>query len=196
MPEIRGQGGSLAAAFRNAVASVSLGKPRESYQAKGWHAQVRQLMGTDKGYQAMGDAGAHATRRTLAGWLAQDHAPNKANRAAIDRAYRAMQRGGLPEWVKRADMKITGRVKTGPDERDRGSDGNAPLLVDLSAGNRSRLKHGEPERSHWDVIDDALAGDVDDDDLDEMLSDLIAEDIPPSDIWEFPGGNYSVSISG
>lgn len=196
MAETTGGGGSLAAAFREALSKVSLGRPRESYTAAGWHAQVRQLTGTERGYQAMSEAGVHATRRTLTAWLSEERAPSKANREAISRAYEAMRRGGIPDWVKRGDLEVTGRVKTGRDDRDRGQAGAAPFRVDLGAGNEPRITLGEPGRTHWEAIERAIEDGADDDELEELIGDLIAEDVTPSDLWEFPGSSYGVVITG
>lgn len=195
MPSISGSGRSLGEAFRNAIEQVSLGHARGSYTAKGWHAQVRQLFGTERGYQALSDAGVNVTRRTLFSWLSEDHPPSKANREGIGRAYSAMQRGGIPQWVKDGTMKITGEVGHGPDVRDRGSAGNAALRVDLSAGAKQRSDR-EPGRTRWDEVDGGLADEVDDDDLTDLIGELVAADIEDSYSWDFPGGAYTVVITG
>jgi hypothetical protein len=175
---------------------VSLGRARPSYTRARPAAQYRQLARTAAGRRALEQAGVSPSARTRARWLDRSQRPAAGNAAGIRRAYDAMRRGGIPEWVKRGEMKISGRVRTGTDERDRGSQGHAALRVNNNAGNRSRMKQGEPERTHWEAIEEALEDDADDDDLDELLGDLIAEDIPPSDAWEFPGGGYTVVISG
>lgn len=197
MAEVTGSGGSLAQAFRAAIAQASLGAARPSYRLRSPAAQYRQLSRTRLGRQALEQAGVSPTARTRARWLSHVQRPSRSNTDAIRRAYGAMQHGGIPDWVKRSpEAKISGSVRTGSDERDRGTEGHAPLLVNLDAGNESRIREGDPDRTHWDAIEEALARDADDDELDELLGDLIAEDIPPSDFWEFPGSSYTVVISG
>jgi hypothetical protein len=198
MAETTGSGSSLAAAFRSALAKVSLGRARPSYSASSPLAQYRQLSGTRLGRQSLGSAGLNVSRRTQQRWAAGTQRPGPASRSAISRAYGAMQQGGIPDWVKTGQMKITGQVKTGDDVRDRGipGSGNVPLQVELKEGNRSRSHKQGDSRTHWEAIEEALDEGADDDDLDELISDVVAEDIPPSDIWEFPGGGYTVVISG
>jgi hypothetical protein len=197
VPEIRGSGDSFAAAFRNAVKSVSLGAARPSYRAKSPRAQFRQLERTAAGRRALEAAGVGGNRRTRGAWLTGTRAPSKANAAAITRAYGAMQRGGIPDWVRNGRMDITGKVNHGGrDERDRGTGGAAPLRVNLSGGNAGPHDQGTyPQDSIWDAIADHL--DDDDDDLDE----LIGEELLPADddlggySWGFPGGGYTVVIT-
>jgi hypothetical protein len=196
MADVTGSGNSLAAAFRQAIAQASLGGARPSYRLRSPAAQFRQLSRTRLGRQALEQAGVRPAAVTRARWLSHVQRPSRSNTDAIRHAYGAMQQGGIPDWVKRRPAEISGSVRTGSDERDRGSDEHAPLRVNLGAGNESRIKEGDPDRTHWDAIEEALARDADDDELDELLGDLIAEDIPPSDFWEFPGDSYTFVISG
>ena len=184
MPTVSGRGGSLGAAFRDAVRQVSLGAPRESYTRTTTEGQFRQLFGSDKGYKAMEAAGMDVRQsRTFQGWLDGTSHPNRANAQAITRAYRAMAAGGVPGWAVDAKMSITGQVGAGRDVRDRGSGGNAPLRIDLGQGDFRGVA--------------GVAGDADDDDLDDLIGEeLVAADVgDTSGGWSFPGGAYTVSIS-
>ena len=186
MPTVSGRGGSLGAAFRDAVRQVSLGAARESYDRVTAVGQFRQLFGSKKGYAALGGAGLDVRQaRTFRGWLDGTSQPNKANTTAIHKAYRAMAAGGVPGWAVDAKMSISGQVGAGRDVRDRGSGGNAPLRIDLGQGD------------FRGVAEAAMDDGYDDDDLD----DLIGEELVEADIgdtsggWSFPGGAYTVSIS-
>ena len=183
MAELQGTGSSFGGAIRNMLGKVSLGRARESYDRTTTVGQFRQLFGSDKGYKALGGAGLDVKQaRTFSGWLDGTSQPNKANASAIDQAYRAMQRGGTPEWVKRESIKIHGPVGTGPDVRDRGNGRYEPLLINL---------RGTP--GGWDRLDEALR-DGDDDDVEEVFADdIIGEDIGDgSGGWSFPGTSYRV----
>lgn len=196
MAEVTGSGASLGQAFRNAIGAVSLGGPRPSYTARQPVAQARQLTGTRRGKEAMTAAGVRATPRTVRGWLSGKHQPSKRNREALGRAYGAMQRGGIPDWVKQAELKITGRVQTGSDVRNRGTEGHAPLRVDMGAFNKPRTYTRGEEGSIWDAIEEALEEGADDDELEDLISEGIEADVGGSDGWEFPGGGYTVVFSG
>lgn len=167
-------------------AIVNLGSPRTSYRATTWVGQFRQLFSTRAGYEAMRTAGVQANARTLNAWLDVQRSPSAANKAAIARAYNLMQRGFFPRLqLQPAEMKITGLVKTGDDERFRGAGNQNPLLIDLRFADWRRIEHW------WNT-----GGDYDE------LDEYIAEDVIAADIgdgteggWEFPGSFYSVSIS-
>jgi hypothetical protein len=58
-----------------------------SYDAKGTHAQLAQLLDTARGRAAADTAGLSPSRRTLLRWLSGEQQPNRANREAIERAY-------------------------------------------------------------------------------------------------------------
>jgi hypothetical protein len=201
MPEVTGSGGSLAAAFRDALAKASLGRARPSYRARSPRAQYRQLSRTATGRRALEQAGVTGTRRTQAAWLAGARSPSKANAAAIGRAHEAMRRGGIPDWVKSGEMRVTGRTRTGRDDRDRGD--RNPLRINLDHADDNMPSrpalHTPPAEgdSYWDHFERMLAGEPDDDELEDLISeDLIEPDIGSSDGWDFPGGAYSVVLAG
>lgn len=179
MPSVQGSGPTVGAAFREAVSQVSLGAPRPSYTRSTPAGQFRQLFGSARGYQALAEAGLQVRQaRTLQGWLEGTSTPNRANAAAIGRAYQAMQVGGTPPWVRTGTMTITGLIATGEDARERS------LVIQLSSGD-------------WDHIDQLLTQGADDDELEEAIAaDLIGPDIGDgSDGWSFPGNLYTVDIT-
>ena len=184
MPSVRGSGDSLGGAFRDALAPLSAGHARESYDRVGWNAQFKQLFGTERGYQALSQTLDVKQARTVRGWLAGTSAPSAQNQARIRQAYEHMHRGGLPDWVKQGSMAVKGQVAAGGDVRDRGSGHNAPLRVDLGNG-------------RWDRIERALTDGADVNELGELVAeDLVANDIGDvSGGWGFPGGSYGVSVS-
>ena len=155
-----------------------------SYTAKGWHAQVTKLTESQRGYNALADAGVSVTPRTLMGWLSESQEPSKANRTAIARAYDRMA-GGWDPANERRDYRITGTVKIGRDVRERGARGRAPLLVDGRQGD-------------WESIREAWnAGELDSDQAEDLfVSDVIDNDpalSSSSDPFEFPGGSYTIT---
>jgi hypothetical protein len=207
MPEVTGSGGSLASAFRAAIAQASLGGARPSYRLTGPAAQYRQLSRTRLGRQALEQAGVRPSAPTRRKWLGRVQRPSRANADAIRRAYGAMQRGGIPSWVKSGEMQVTGRTRTGLDDRDRTE--QHPLKINLShakdtdPGRTSRgLLHysasdKDPGETYWDHFERRFTEDLDDDELEDLISeDLIEPDIGSSDGWEFPGGAYTVALSG
>jgi hypothetical protein len=180
------------------LSQVSLGRARPSYNRVSPAAQFRQLNRSAAGRRSLELAGVSPADRTAKRWLSRAQQPSKANREGIARAYQAAQRGGIPDWFKGGRMEITGRVAYGPDVRDRGEAGNAPLRVDLSQADQ--LGGGgtvrEDGRSHWEAVEDLWA-DMEDDDLEELIAEeLIAEDIGDGYPWGFPGGAYTVTVSG
>ncbi|MGW1290464.1 hypothetical protein ACWD4N_44510 [Streptomyces sp. NPDC002586] len=79
-------------------------------------------------------------------------------------------------------LHTSGKVKTGNDERERGTRRAAPLRIDGSRGT-------------WDEIEELwLAGELTDDQFeDHFIDDVIVADIGEgTDGWEFPGTSYSV----
>ncbi|MFJ3339161.1 hypothetical protein [Streptomyces sp. NPDC086766] len=89
----------------------------------------------------------------------------------------------IPDHIKRGQYEISGVVKTGDDERTRGTVDAAPLRIDGSRGN-------------WDEIEELwLVGELTDDEFeDHFIDDVIVEDIGEgTDGWEFPGASYSGS---
>jgi hypothetical protein len=197
--EVTGSGGSLGGAFRAAIKSVSLGKARASYTAVSPRAQFRKLASTAAGRRSLEQAGVGGNARTRGAWLAGARSPSKANAAAIGQAYSAMRQGGIPSWVRNGKMEITGDVAHGgTDRRPRGSQGYAPLRVNLSGGNGPPVNsHDYPDPSIWDAIERAIEEEDDD-----YLDELIGEELIPADDdvggydWGFPGGSYGVVILG
>lgn len=182
MASVDGHGSSFGEAFRDALTAAA-DAPRPSYNARSPAAQYKHLMKTESGRRALEEAGLGAAPQTRRRWLGGGQKPSKRYAAVIGAAYEAMRRGRIPREVKGGKMRITGRVGTGPDVRDRGTSGNAPLEIDLSNGD-------------WDRLDQAWNDDgVDDYDIEEIVSaDLIEPDIGGSDWWYFPGGNYTVTF--
>lgn len=197
MPDVTGSGDSLAAAFRAAMAQASLGRPRPSYRAHSPLAQWRQLTRTRAGRRALELAGVAPSPRTVRRWRAGTQQPRRGNAEAIGRAYEGMRAGGIPDWVKRGQMEITGRIDVAGDVRDRGSAGAAPFRVDLRPANNPSPE--QPSKSGWDVVEEGL--DLGDDDLEELIAEeIITADIDTTDTYHFPGGGpaggYTVKISG
>ncbi|MFJ9908513.1 hypothetical protein ACIRVK_37600 [Streptomyces sp. NPDC101152] len=65
-----GHGNSLGAALNDLLRSQVTPRHRlSSYNAQHWHAQLSQLTGTRRGYQALEDAGLGVTAQTLINWL-------------------------------------------------------------------------------------------------------------------------------
>jgi hypothetical protein len=79
--------------------------PLRSYRAKGWHAQLRQLMGTKRGQEAARAAGLAPSRETRRRWTRGEQAPSKANRAKIASAYEQARNPG-PVESGRAHAKV------------------------------------------------------------------------------------------
>ncbi|WP_254648913.1 hypothetical protein [Streptomyces sp. GbtcB7] len=90
----------------------------------------------------------------------------------------------IPDHVKNGQFEISGTVKTGADERERGTRRAAPLRIDGSRGDWSDIE------TLW------LAGDLRDDDFeDRFIDDVIVADIGEgTDGWEFNGDSYAVEL--
>ncbi|MFJ7969659.1 hypothetical protein [Streptomyces sp. NPDC096324] len=90
----------------------------------------------------------------------------------------------ISDTVTNGQFEISGIVKTGNDERERGTRRAAPLRVDGSRGDWSDIE------TLW------LAGDLRDDDFeDRFIDDIIVSDIGEgTDGWEFSGSSYSVEL--
>lgn len=188
-----GNGGTLGAAL-NALLRDHGGHMRRlsSYHAKHWHAQLSQLTATKRGYEALERAGLSVTPATLMKWLSDAEYNVRRNYIEIiQAAYEdaAMVLGPIPASFKNAEFEISGRVKTGADERDRGllspSGGiTAPLRIDGGNGNWASIER------KW------LAGTLDDDEFENDFIDyVIVEDIGEgTDGWEFTGPSYSITI--
>jgi hypothetical protein len=184
MASAQGSGESFGEALRATIREASE-PPRTSYTARSAAAQYKHLMRTQSGRDALAEAGLTAAPQTRRRWVAHRQNPGRANAAKIHEAYDTMTRGRIPRAVKEGKMRITGRVGTGPDVRDRGTRGSAPLEIDLSRGNWTRIEQG------W-----ADEGTLSNRRLEEVASeDLIEPDIGGSDWWYFPGGSYIIEIS-
>lgn len=179
-----GSGDSLGEALVD-LASKLGGAPRmASYKAKGWHAQISHLTGTQRGINAAAAAGLTVSRATLLNWLAERTEPNAANRAKIAEAYE-IAAGRWPDW-ERADFKIYGLVQTGNDIRDRGSEDYSPFLVE---GSEATMATWEAFRQKWE------AGGMTPDEVEDYFIDVVNEAIPDtSEGWQFPGTFYDVRI--
>ncbi|MFI1769385.1 hypothetical protein ACH41H_46265 [Streptomyces sp. NPDC020800] len=184
-----GHGGSLGTALNDLLRSQVTPRHRlSSYTAKHWHAQLSQLTATHRGYQTLEDAGLHVTARTLLNWLSDpEYNVRGSYRDLIHTAYEnaaIVSADPIPDQVKNGQFEISGIVKTGDDERERGTRRAAPLRIDGSRG-------------HWDEIEELwLAGELTDDAFEDRFIDaVIVEDIGEgTDGWEFPGGSYSIEL--
>lgn len=199
MAKAESSGSSLGAAFRAAIKQVAE-PPRISYTARSPLAQYKHLGRTARGQAELTHAGLTAAPQTIRRWLTGRQKPGKANAAKISTAYAVLRRGGIPTSVKHGGMTITGRVGTGRDVRNRGSGGQAPLKINLSAGNWGRIEAAWQQGLFGPLFgedeEDEEAWGLDDEDLEDMISeDLIEPDIGGSDGWYFPGGGYTVTLN-
>lgn len=183
MARSKGRGSSFADAFRDAITAAGGHGPRKSYTAQSPSARYNHLMRTKGGRDALEQAGLAAAPGTRARWAKGTQKPGKQYSGVINAVYEVMKRGSIPDSVKNGKMRITGRVGTGTDIRDRGSDNNAVFLIDLSEG-------------EWDDVEKAVFDDlVGDAELEDMISEhLIEPDVSGSDTWFFPGSNYTVEL--
>ncbi|MFE5842112.1 hypothetical protein ACFQ7N_10740 [Streptomyces niveus] len=184
-----GSGSSLGAALNDLLrAQVTPRHRLSSYNAQHWHAQLRQLTGTHRGYQALDDAGLHVSTKTLINWLSDpEYNIRRGYRDLIHTAYENVAVAPaepIPDHIRQGQYEISGDVKTGDDLRTRGTWKTAPLRIDGSQGN-------------WDEIEALwLAGELTDDKFeDHFIDDVIVEDIGEgTDGWDFPGSAYSVEL--
>jgi hypothetical protein len=184
-----GRGRSLGAALNDLLRSQVTPRHRlSSYTAKHWHAQLSQLTATHRGQQALEDAGLNVTTKTLINWLSDsEYNIRRSYRDLIHTAYEnvaIVPAEPIPDHITDGEYEISGVVKTGDDERTRGTVDAAPLRIDGSRGN-------------WDAIEELwLAGELTDDEFgDHFIDDVIVEDIGEgTDGWEFPGASYSVEL--
>ncbi|WP_210582012.1 hypothetical protein [Streptomyces sp. GESEQ-4] len=184
-----GRGDSLGAALNDLLRSQVTPRHRlSSYTAKHWHAQLSQLTATHRGYQALEEAGLDVTVKTLLNWLSDPE--YNIRRSYIDIIHTAYEKAAvvpadpIPDHVRRGQFEISGVVKTGDDERERGTRRAAPLRIDASRGD-------------WDEIEELwAAGELTDDEFeDHFVDDVIVADIGEgTDGWAFPGGSYSVEL--
>ncbi|MEV6536910.1 hypothetical protein AB0M86_46425 [Streptomyces sp. NPDC051639] len=184
-----GPGHSLGAAPNDLLrAQVTPCHRLASYSAKHWHAQLSQLTGTRRGYEALESAGLDVRPDTLFKWLSDpEHNIRRSYRDLIHTAYEnvaIVPADPISGTVKDGQFEISGLVKTGADERERGTGRAAPLRIDASRGDWSDIE------ALW------LAGDLRDDDFeDRFIDDVIVADIGEgTDRWEFSGSSYSVEL--
>ncbi|MFJ2885479.1 hypothetical protein ACIO53_05515 [Streptomyces sp. NPDC087305] len=133
-------------------------------------------------------AGLDVRPDTLFKWLSDpEHNVRRGYRDLIHTAYEnvaIVRADPIPDHIKRGQYKISGVVRTGNDERTRGTRDAAPLRIDGTRGN-------------WEEIEELwLAGDLTDDEFeDHFVDDVIVEDIGEgTDGWEFPGASYTVEV--
>ncbi|MFF5365406.1 hypothetical protein ACFY4I_39475 [Streptomyces scabiei] len=184
-----GRGDSLGAALNNLLHSQATPRHRlSSYNAKHWHAQLSQLTATHRGQQALADAGLHVTTKTLVNWLSDaEYNVRRSYQDIIHTAYEnvaIVPADSIPDHIKDGQFEISGVVKTGDDERTRGTVDAAPLRIDGTRGN-------------WEAIEELwLADELTDDEFeDHFIDDVIVEDIGEgTDGWEFPGAVYAVEV--
>ncbi|CAL9328416.1 hypothetical protein [Streptomyces sp. enrichment culture] len=128
------------------------------------------------------------TTKTLVNWLADSE--YNVRRSYLDIIHTAYENVAiipadpLPDRIKDGQYEISGVVRTGDDERTRGTVDAAPLRIDGCRGN-------------WDAIEELwLAGELTDDEFeDHFIDDVIVEDIGEgTDGWDFPGASYSVEV--
>ncbi|MET8029628.1 hypothetical protein [Streptomyces avermitilis] len=184
-----GHGGSLGAALNNLLrAQVTPRHRLSTYNAKHWHAQLSQLTGTHRGYQALEEVGLDVTAKTLLNWLSDpEYNVRRSYRDLIHTAYEnvaIVPADPIPDHVKNGQYEISGWVTTGTDRRERGTRDAAPLRIDGTRGD-------------WDAIEELwAAGELPDDEFeDHFIDDVIVQDIGEgTDGWEFDGGSYSVEL--
>jgi hypothetical protein len=184
-----GRGATLGAALNDLLRSQVTPRHRlSSYRAQHWHAQLSQLTATHRGYQALEAAGLHVTAKTLLNWLSDaEYSIRRSHRDLIHTAYEnvaIVPADPIPDHVKDGQFEISGTVKTGNDERERGTRRAAPLRIDASRGD-------------WDAIEELWsAGELTDDEFeDHYIDDVIVADIGEgTDGWDFPGSAYSVEL--
>ncbi|MFG2794178.1 hypothetical protein [Streptomyces sp. NPDC048419] len=184
-----GHGRSLGAALNDLLHSQVTPRHRLStYTAQHWHAQLSQLTGTHRGHQALADAGLNVTTKTLINWLSDPE--YSIRRSYIDLIHTAYENTAIvpadpvPDHVRNGQFEISGIVKTGDDERERGTRRAAPLRIDASRGN-------------WEAIEELWrSGELSDDAFeDHFVDDIIVADIGEgTDGWEFGGSTYSVEL--
>ncbi|MFJ9752623.1 hypothetical protein [Streptomyces chartreusis] len=184
-----GRGQSLGAALNDLLHSQVTPRHRlSSYTAQHWHAQLSHLTASQRGHHALEDAGLNVTTKTLINWLSDPE--YNVRRSYIDVIHTAYENAAvvpadpIPDHIKNGQFEISGTVKTGDDERERGTRRAAPLRIDGSRG-------------HWGAINELwLAGELTDEEFeDHFVDDVIVSDIGEgTDGWEFPGALYDVEV--
>ncbi|MET7391388.1 hypothetical protein ACFYPT_40605 [Streptomyces sp. NPDC005529] len=184
-----GRGRSLGATLNDLLRTQVTPRQRLStYNAKHWHAQLSQLTDTRRGYEALERAGLDVRPDTLIKWLSEpDYNVRRSYRNLIHTAYENVAIAPaepLTDTVKNGQYEISGLVKTGNDERERGNRRAAPLRIDASRGDWTEIE------ILW------LAGNLRDDDLEDLFVDeIIVADIGAgTDGWEFSGSSYTVEL--
>ncbi|MGW4760050.1 hypothetical protein [Streptomyces chartreusis] len=184
-----GHGGSLGAALNDLLRTQVTPRHRlSSYNAKHWHAQLSQLTGTHRGYQALEEAGLDVTVKTLINWLSDpEYNVRRSYRDLIHTAYEnvaIVPADPIPDQFKDGDFEISGWVTTGRDRRQRGTRAAAPLRIDGRSGDWSEIE------ALW------MAGELTDDDFeDHFIDDVIVQDIGEgTDGWTFDGGSYAIEL--
>ncbi|MGI5414044.1 hypothetical protein ACQEV9_45560 [Streptomyces chartreusis] len=184
-----GHGGSLGAALNDLLRTQVTPRHRlSSYNAKHWHAQLSQLTGTHRGYQALEEAGLDVTVKTLINWLSDpEYNVRRSYRDLIHTAYEnvaIVPADPIPDRFKDGDFEISGWVTTGGDRRQRGTRAAAPLRIDGRSGDWSEIE------ALW------MVGELTDDDFeDHFIDDVIVQDIGEgTDGWTFDGGSYAVEL--
>lgn len=119
-----------------------------TYSAKHWHAQLSQLTGTRRGYEALESAGLDVKPDTLIKWLSDpEYNVRRSYRDLIHTAYEnvaIVPADPIPDHVKDGQFEISGLVKTGADERERGNRRAAPCALTGAAATGATLR-----RSGW-----------------------------------------------
>ncbi|MEV7346276.1 hypothetical protein [Streptomyces sp. NPDC093544] len=184
-----GRGNSLGAALNDLLRTQVTPRHRlSSYSAKHWHAQLSQLTGTHRGYQTLEAAGLDVTAKTLLNWLSDpEYNIRRSYRDLIHTAYEnvaIVPAEPIPDHVRDGQFEISGTVKTGNDERERGTRRAAPLRIDGGRGDWTEIE------ARW------AASDLADQDFeDHFIDDVIVADIGEgTDGWDFPGSSYSVEL--
>lgn len=89
--------------YRGTAGEATAAKPLKSYSAKGWHARLRALTGTEVGRAAADTAGLSPSASTLRKWLSDEEYPiRKSDREKIDRAYESLRDRPVTEARGRA----------------------------------------------------------------------------------------------
>ncbi|MCN9244874.1 hypothetical protein NGF19_29530 [Streptomyces sp. RY43-2] len=190
-----GTGPSLGAALHRLLGELGTRPVRRlsTYHAKHWHAQLSQLTHTQRGYEALERAGLSVRPATLLKWLADpEYTVRRSYRDIIHTAYESVATvpaDPVPQAFKDGQFEISGLVKTGNDERFRGSlSGSGRITAPLRIDGRSGI---------WTVIEDKwAAGRLTDEAFeDDFIEYVVIEDIGEgTDGWEFPGTSYTVTI--
>ncbi|MGW2974002.1 hypothetical protein ACWDBO_46205 [Streptomyces mirabilis] len=144
-----GRGNSRGAALGDLLrAQVTPRHRLSTYSAKHWHAQLSQLTGTRRGYEALESAGLDAKPDTLIKWLSDpEYNVRRSYRDLIHTAYEnvaIVPADPIPDHVKNGQFEISGLVKTGADERERGNRRAAPCASTEAAATGATSR-----RSGW-----------------------------------------------